>query len=79
MDLQQWQRSDEQIVARADKVNVEQLVISDDAVDSLVIDHCVSRSELHDDFFIAIARKNASVFANTENIPCINEELIGRV
>ena len=51
-------------------------MISDKAIDSLIICDSISGSELYDNFNITISRKNSFGFVKLENIVRISEEFI---
>jgi hypothetical protein len=68
MFLDKWYWSNEQIKASSDEVNIEKRMMSHEAVDSFVVDHCVIRSELDHYFLVRVARDGAFYIVEEEDV-----------
>ena len=75
MGLQEGDRLYQQVVAGADEVHVEQEVVADQAVDSLVVGDGVSGPEVDDYLLRGLLQEHALVLAEPENIPGVSEKL----
>ena len=73
--LQQRDRSDQQVIASANQVHVQQQVVTHQTEHSLVVGNCIARSELNDDFFVRIARKGTPGVIEPKNVAAICKKL----
>lgn len=76
MLLNEGKRSDQQIVAGSDEIDIQENMISHKAVDSLIVGNCVSRSEFDDDFGIGITSDGPFGFIEKEDIVRVGKKLV---
>ena len=76
MLLNEGKRSDQQIVAGSDEIDIQENMVSHKAVDSLIVGNCVSRSEFDDDFGIGIASDGPFGFIEKEDIVRVGKKLV---
>jgi hypothetical protein len=74
MLLQQGQRSDQQIVTSPYKIDIEQRMISDQTVHTLIVRHRISRPEFYYYLHVCVARKSAFGLVKLEYVASVSEE-----
>lgn len=76
MHLQKWDWFDEQVIASADEVNVQEQVVPDEAVDSFIVVDGVPWFELDDNFFVGIPGESALDVVEGEDVVGVSKKLI---
>jgi hypothetical protein len=76
--LLQRNRLDQQIVACSDKVKYQNLMVTRNGKDTLVVANCVARSEIHNDSIQSLGWHDTSSSTQREDVSLISEKLVGR-